>query len=802
MGKVKCNKGGLTNFIAYLEKLKGLVDSFFSSEASKVKSLNDEAVSYYSGLLSSLDQYDEDGNEKDDYKIARSRKGEADTNTGIISTALGKQSQFDNIFDKVISGLKKIETAVNKFEGEAGVVTFTVDTKKKTVVNEATGIEVTQLVFEVTGPDGIKREFTMSELLNAFYTTQGMQMNSVYQAALLREQLGLDPLTEKDIMHVLQTSSSIMNFAFDIGLYGISSEEDLKNYKQNLKDAGFEVSSDVKTLINSVDFGDDETKKKALEYLLSATNGAVFAGATSAAVAGLYGLYNNQSEVNLKDSEGENTAPSSPSSGPSDYPSSSGGNYSSPGSSSSPSSSSNNGQGRTGSSSNDRRTRVKKAIEQLASTMWDIPIEPSDSEAIKALEGVTESIPGMISPTIAVTELLVTPEDLANLPTELLPSIPEGIIKDYDDLARQQYESQGEEAIAQYRANVIADANAMFEASDKTPLITRLKNYGFSDKDIEIIIQDRNLTVSAIVSGDQRVKLTEIAEKLAKEDGITDFDTVYDNEQSAASLASNSVELLSLVTSDENVKKAYETLSSAETSYIQANNDVSIAMEKVSAAQNKINEVTETINNDIKTDPSKWDESSLKAYNDEVKELYENNITLNGSYNEWTDKQKTEYENKVEEIKDKYAEKTALEYSKASWGKEQIDMYNAAMNEYNEAVKAAQEAVTKLNEAKTGYTDAKTNLDTVKQEYYKKALEEQNRVEMANSQVGIKDPVDTQVNSGEQNIEDGIVISPEGASIVDTTSNQVNNESNEGNTGEVIINEDEEENYGVPIEDI
>ena len=73
---------------------------------------------------------------------------------------------------------------------------------------------------------------------------------------------------------------------------------------------------------------------------------------------------------------------------------------------------------------------------------------------------------------------------------------------------------------------------------------------------------------------------------------------------------------------------------------------------------------------------------------------------------------------------------------------------------------------------------------------------------MANSQVGIKDPVDTQVNSGEQNIEDGIVISPEGASIVDTTSNQVKNESNEGNTGEEIINEDEEENYGVPIEDI
>ena len=820
MAKVKCNKGGITSLISLVGMIKEKIEGY-TSQISGVQTTNTNAISAINTKLSSTNEKIDDGNggEKTnpEYTRLQAELTKANSNTGFLSTAMSKKEEIVGVLTNIESGLKKIEEAVNKFEGEAGEVVFNVDASVRTVTNSATGIEVKQLVFKVTDPDGTVREFTMSELLNAFYTTQGMEMNSVYQNALLRKELGLDDLTYEDIKHILQTTKSVENFAFDLGLYSVSSKKDLDEYKKNLKEAGFTVSDDVKNIIGSVDFGDDELNKKVLNYLLSASNGAIFPGATSAAVTGLYGLYNNHSEIEeTSDSDSDNNSSNNNNddgsgSGPG------GGN----GGSSGGSGGSSGGSGGSGGSSGRGRSKEYEAGSSVNPTDPTI-LDPKDDKDLKTGEtepklnpSDSETVPGTIAPTVGYTEPLVTPEDASELPSESMPETLEDLIKDYDDLARQKYEAQGDAKISEHRTGIIEEANRLFESEDKTELINRLKAYGYSDNDIQTIINDRDLTITALVSGDQREELAKIANELADKDKVEGFDTVYDNEQSSSSLTDGTtVKLLANMSNDEGVKKAYEELSKAETEYSEANTAAVSAIALVKSAEEKIASVTQGINEKVKLEPSQWDEVTLKAYNADVEKLHAQSVKLYGDADSWNKEQKAEYEEKVEELKGKYAEKTSTAVGEATWTKEQAQEYNKAVEEYNKAVKSAKEAMTKLSDAKTNYNNAKTSLDTAKEDFYKKVLEEQKKEVINPATVEVVDPAAQQSNSGTPDIG-GIEISESGAAITDTGNAQINKDGTVTSQTpatetpadvpkEEIVNDDEAEivDYGIPVVDI
>lgn len=818
MAKVKCNKGGITSLISLVGMIKEKIEGY-TSQISGVQTTNTNAINAINTKLSSTDEKIDDGNGEEktnpEYTRLQAELTKANSNTGFLSTAMSKKEEIVGVLTNIESGLKKIEEAVNKFEGEAGEVVFNVDASVRTVTNSATGIEVKQLVFKVTDPDGTVREFTMSELLNAFYTTQGMEMNSVYQNALLRKELGLDDLTDEDIQHILQTTKSVENFAFDLGLYSVSSKKDLDEYKKNLKEAGFTVSDDVKNIIGSVDFGDDELNKKVLNYLLSASNGAIFPGATSAAVTGLYGLYNNHSEIEETSDGDNNSSNNNNDDGSGSGPG--GGN----GGSSGGSGGSSGGSGGSGGSSGRGKSKESKAESSVNPTDPTI-LDPKDDKNLKTGEtepklnpSDSETVPGTIAPTVGYTEPLVTPEDASELPSESMPETLEDLIKDYDDLARQKYEAQGDAKISEHRAGIIEEANRLFESEDKTELINRLKAYGYSDNDIQTIINDRDLTITALVSGDQREELAKIANELADKDKVEGFDTVYDNEQSSSSLTDGTtVKLLANMSNDEGVKKAYEELSKAETEYSEANTAAVSAIALVKSAEEKIASVTQGINEKVKLEPSQWDEVTLKAYNADVEKLHAQSVKLYGDADSWNKEQKAEYEEKVEELKGKYAEKTSTAVGEATWTKEQAQEYNKAVEEYNKAVKSAKEAMTKLSDAKTNYNNAKTSLDTAKEDFYKKILEEQKKEVINPATVEVVDPAAQQTNSGTPTIG-GIEISESGAAITDTGNAQINKdgtvtpqtpapETPADVPKEEIVNDDEAEivDYGIPVVDV
>ena len=192
-------------------------------------------------------------------------------------------------------------------------------------------------------------------------------------------------------------------------------------------------------------------------------------------------------------------------------------------------------------------------------------------------------------------------------------------------------------------------------------------------------------------------------------------------------------------------------------------------------------------------------------------------IAKNGDMKNWTKEQKAEYEEKVAEIKKKYADQTSTATGEAIWTKADAAEYNKAIKEYNEAVKNAKEAMTKLDEAKAGYAEAKTGVQTAKDEFYKKLLADQAQEVVDPSAVEIVDPSSQQSNSGNPVIS-GIEISENGATITNTGNAQVGKDGvvtpeavpTEAETPvdippEEIVNDDEAEqtsNGGIPIIDV
>ena len=978
MAKIKVDEGE----VGVLQGAADLASSSAESLNGPIEQLKSDA---YNDLDTKLEQFKNDHpkpEQGENQSDEEHNKEVSDWETK-IQTAEGKVSdakqKIDEHYANAVSAVGKIAkkmgnvstalsavlTAVNNFNGN-------VDMKKAfeslnievyiDIDNNVNGGETPIVHYKVGDED-----FTLSELLNAFYTYTGMSMSTVVQGALLAEELGISPedyAGEKgDAIRqaMLDQVNALTSFAAKTRAFGLATEEDQNNMAKSL---GIDLSqyTSASSLI-----GDDDTKDKysgALSKALNGINGLatesakVFGGALGA--FGLASFLNANHDPNnpSKTSEDDKTSDDDDKTQDEDNQNNNntndstnnnnnsgggpgGGNGGSSGGSGGSGGGSGGGHGGSGGSSGKSskgKTTNPKETDPIdpTATPTETPTNPIKDKEKTTGTPTEPTIPGTVTPTEGNTEPLETPEDASELPTETLPTEIQDLEKDYDDLARQQFEAQGEEAISEHRAEVIEEANRLFEAEDKTPLREKLKAYGYEDADIEAIIQDRDLTISALVSGDQREQLAKIANELAEKDGVKEFDTVYDNAQTATSLTDGTTtKLLANMSSDEGIKNAYTTLEASEKAYTEANTAAISAMAAVTAAQTKLTEITNKIGTNIKENPSQWDTKTMKAYNEEVTKLhtatvnsiggninnwsnddikkyqaaeseattkvaysrgtdlstwsteqkakYEKNlislrekydkaygkdtskwssevkksyetaknntykqmavevgkgkltaedkkkiasmtqktknelIAKNGDMKKWTKEQKAEYEEKVAEIKKKYADQTSTATGEAIWTKADAAEYNKAIKEYNEAVKNAKEAMTKLDEAKAGYAEAKTGVQTAKDEFYKKLLADQAQEVVDPSAVEIVDPSSQQSNSGNPVIS-GIEISENGATITDTGNAQVGKDGvvtpeavpTEAETPvdippEEIVNDDEAEqtsNGGIPIIDV
>jgi len=715
MTKIKVDEGLVSTSIGRAADVSNKATSI-KSALSSLKTAADESVennkqTYIDNLYYPQDENDPDYDDdlqkwKDDCSYAESTASKYKANISdsyddaisAVDKIISRMGSTSKALNLILSAVTQFNDNVSmKEEFEALGITIS-------YIDNFNGGETPVIHYEIDG-----KTYTISELLNAFYTYTGMSMSTVVQGQLLLEEMGISEEEwqgEKgDLIRrkMLEQVNALTGFAAQTRMFGLATEADQNNFAR-------EMNLDISQYTSATSLlSDDEKKDKygdnLADILANALGGqrsngaAVFAGAMGAyGLASFLNKYPNASEIGTtpaQEEKAEETQEETTSEDKSDSTDTSSPGNSSPGSSSSDSSpdygsggsggsggsSGYGGGGGGGSSSSNGSTssghKAKSYEKSVISEAGSNDIKPTEYE--EAVKETDETIPGLVSPTIGNTEPLASPEDASILPTEELPSIPEGIEKDYDDLARKEFESQGEEAIEENRRRIIEEANQLFE-NDPATLREKLKEYGYSDSDIETIIQDRNLTINAMVSGDQRTKLTEIAERLAKEDGLSEFDTIYDNEQTALSLTDGTTEkLLANMSSDEGVKNAYEALTTAEANYTEANTAAVAAMAVVTTAQNKLNDLMSTIDGDIKANPSQWDSATLKAYNEEVTKLYQQKVeSIGGNVKTWSSETLEKYQKEVANITNDVAYKRGTDIS--TWNATQKEQYENRIN--------------------------------------------------------------------------------------------------------------------------
>ena len=671
----------------------------------------------------------------------RDNENHIDTYRGALTSGTDKiteaVNEAKNYTTQIFTALRQLSVAINAFENtsysleEALNSLDDVSDNVSVVHDEATGLDT--VYYTYTDEDGNEQKLTVAEMVNAFYTYVGTTMNAAVATKLANPEM-----SDSDFNSLLDGTVSNVTSNVDKylkqGLFSIASAANIKNFYEEVTGKDYDKLADdfsesfslIGTDGSNVDVDDLANKLgKETGSLLSATT-AVLAGALGA--YDLTGYIKDSTELDVKgeDSNGTPAGDTSNYSGQNGNGNSEGGgNYSGGVSSGGGGSSGGGTSGGGGSSSDPTKDKDKEPTKDKDKD----PTKDKDKDPTKNAE-----------PPVEVTKQ----EERGNLPEKVETDLG---TKDYDELAREQFEAQGDAKIAENRAKITEEANKLFEAEDKTELINKLKEYGYTEIDINDIIQDRNLVTSALIEGDQRQQLATMANNLAKADGVKDFDTAYDEGQCCHGFYDGSSEaLLSNASADPTVATAKTALTDATTKYTESVKTAQESITKVNEAQKTVETTKAEIVKSVASDTKNWSTTQQTKYSTELKTAQDAFIKKNGDATKWDATKVNEYQKIETNLKNKYVSEIQKDSSK--WSNDQIEKYNKSVENYNTALKDANTKYEASQTAKTSYETSKANYEKARETYLKN-VQNANKKDTYNSSVntdtslpsnGVQDP--------------------------------------------------------------
>lgn len=273
--------------------------------------------------------------------------------------------------------------------------------------------------------------------------------------------------------------------------------------------------------------------------------------------------------------------------------------------------------------------------------------------------GTTITTPSITTPETETPTNKVKIEKVSEV--KLPEKVEDTVTKDYDDLARREYEALGEEEISKRRLKIMEQVDKAFESGDLTAIKAKLKEYGYSDSEIEAICADRNKLMLALVEGDQRAYMAEKALELAKADGIENYDTTYDNGQKYSDLVDGTSNvLIANMSTDEKVSEAFGVFTKAEETYIEKVANATAAVESALLSKTALDEMKAKFVKEFGTeDTTKWSEEAANKYNEAIKD-YNKKAEDAKTKLEEKDKAKKEYDEAkedYEEAKEDFADR-------------------------------------------------------------------------------------------------------------------------------------------------
>lgn len=542
-------------------------------------------------------------------------------------------------FDSVAVSLLEIQSKIDEFN--AIYADLSSSAQRMGLKTKLADDGVTMLGIETSVTiDGKKMDMTMSDAMNAFYTYAGTVVSAEIQAEYMADTYGADI----NYMDLVNNANGFMVKTIESGLYSHEFVDAILPYYENNPDLAKQVVSGGLG-VTTDKF--DSVLKNTMDAASIAGLGLGLLGATF--IGNVGSALNNNGTT------------------------STGGNNQGGGSSSYPSNDSSN--------SNNQNTTPQETTKGTSGYVKD----EEDDELLEEKEDLIEDDELLEDDEdlIEDDELLEDNEDLVEELNDIeiidIKEIDNSTLSimeefempeiDYDELARIEYEARGEDVIAEERILAITNANALFDNTDKTALIMNLKSFGYDDSEIEVIITNRDYTITAFVEGAQRQTLANIANQLAAKDGVADFDTMYDDGQTLADLQNgNSNQLVSLMSSDPTVSNAQTKMLESQKTYKEAYEKMKEAYEEAEEMKKQLADLKAEIVSSSGEDPKKWTKS-------------------------------------------------------------QATRYNAAIEEYNKKVEEVQASIQTTKEAKTSYQESVEEYDITKAAFFKQALEEQKKQE-------------------------------------------------------------------------
>ncbi len=482
---------------------------------------------------------------------------------------------------------------------------------KNGVVEGEDGVTLTAINTNIN-IDGKEYTLSTSEAMNAFYTYESTVMSAEFEATLLEEK-GI----KVDYNSIVKNANSFMTTTVESKLYTKEFVESvLPKYSSQ-----YSFDSSVSTVASTNGLTTD-----TFSSVLSQVPGALGASSGLLGAAFLGTLVDNNRNNGSK----------------------SNGNVSS-GSTSGKTTSSGSTSG--GSSSNGGKS------------------SSDSSEVIGVLTPVDDNNPD---------EIPSKPNNDVEIPEISEIELPETVevideIVNYDDLARTEYESKGSDSIDKYREEIIDAINEKFDSGDLDPIKNKLKEYGYSDSDIENIVKDRQSTITAILAGDEKQELAKIAKNLAKNDGVNDYNSIYEENNSYNDTIDGTLNT-TLVNMNENEElvSAREDVTKAYDNYKEKVNIANESIAATSLASSAVTKAMDEYSNKYNTqDTSQWDQAAAEDYANLV-------------------------------------------------------------NKYNESVKVSESAIKDVETAKSSYEDAGSKYSQIKEEFLNNVKKENDRTDSFN----------------------------------------------------------------------
>lgn len=583
------------------------------------------------------------------------------------------KSEVNEKINNVELCLKAIETAATTFDGLSSSISSALGELEAAGMADNIAVEVNDdgvevVYYQLLDDDGnVIGKYSISEMVNAFYTYTGSAMSSVVSTGLM---FGDEDIPEGYLNNIISGVGTDVYKQLDLGFMSIASKGSIEGVYEELIGEDYNeatITKEFESIIKDKYVTDDKTASELYSKLLNDdTNALLSAGAVfGMSMAGLNGkeIYSDKNvEENKKRIEQmqqsstiaaeineENNLP-----GTVEWPSvdSTFGSESDP-------------------------------LYGSASDLTDV-LEPNDDLTLDSEDLDDGDIIDDIEDSFQTDEEADRIMDMMDgLDDTRLPSTIDPDTRtpaEIDSEARDEYFDEMGDELYEQRAEQVEEYQAM---SDDQKLSV-FEKMGYSKEDAAKLIAAPAAGQTAYVYGKLNETLSMNANKIATAEGINNFISGYDNKNNLSNIVDKTANVDLTPTSDK-VQTARQQLTTVKNNYDDSVTKANKAIDKADDAKKSYNKVLKKIQDENGEDPKNWTDEQVKEYNDaatmyndavkEAQEAAENVESAKTMYNQ----EKEQYQ----EIYDKWKEEAEEDLGDTG---SPLDDVKAETNEIKEPV--------------------------------------------------------------------------------------------------------------------